>query len=65
MNELQKAEITRLRKQGEGYKLIANKLNLSRDIVRNFCKKHGLDGLGTEVTKNIKVKQQQKLYIPY
>ena len=65
MNELQKAEITRLRKQGEGYRIIANNLGLSRDIVRNFCKKHGLDGLGTEVTKNIELKQQAGILCSY
>ena len=47
----QKEKIEELRKIGIGYRSIAMALNLSRDIVRNYCKAQGLDGNGTEIKK--------------
>lgn len=44
MDDRQKREIKRMRLEGKGYRIIAKELDLSRDIVRNFCKKHGLAG---------------------
>ena len=45
----QAQEITRLRGLGMGYKLIAAELELSRDTVRNYCRKNNLDGdVGTD-----------------
>jgi len=37
-------DIIKLRKQNNGYKTIANKLNISRNTVRYHCKKHDLGG---------------------
>lgn len=44
----QKQEVLRLRKEGYGYKSIASILNISRDAVRNLCKKHNLTGYGAQ-----------------
>lgn len=44
MTEFQEKQIRDLRLQGTGYRAIASVVDLSRDIVRNYCKSHGLDG---------------------
>ena len=44
MIEFQEKQIRDLRLQGTGYRAIASVVGLSRDIVRNYCKSHGLDG---------------------
>ena len=44
MTEFQEKQIRDLRLQGTGYRAIASVVGLSRDIVRNYCKSHGLDG---------------------
>lgn len=54
MTPFQSRQIRDLRLRGMGYKGIASVTGLSRDIVRNYCKSHGLSGLGIEVTMNIK-----------
>lgn len=41
---MDKERIVELRKQGKGYKAIANELGLSRDAVRSVCIKNGLNG---------------------
>lgn len=40
--------------RGTGYKAIATITGLTRDIVRNYCKAHGLDGLCSDLTVNMK-----------
>ena len=40
---LQEEQIRQLRKQGSGYRQIGRKLNLSRDTVRNTCRKYEID----------------------
>jgi hypothetical protein len=45
--------------KGVGYRAIASVVGLSRDIVRNYCKTHGLDGYAAEFTVNIKEQMQQ------
>ena len=45
MTEYQARQICDLRSNGAGYKVIANMTGLSRDIVRNYCKSHGLAGV--------------------
>lgn len=40
MTEEQKKKIIDLRKQGLGYKKIANQLNITRDSVRGYCKRN-------------------------
>ena len=44
MTEYQAKQIRDFRRHGAGYKAIASVTGLSRDIVRNYCKSHGLDG---------------------
>lgn len=51
MTDEQREKIMELRKIGIGYRSIALALDLSRDMVRNFCKSQGLDGYGTEIKK--------------
>ncbi len=54
MTEYQERQIRGLRMRGEGYKAIASATGLSRDIVRNYCKSHGLEGLASAFTMNMK-----------
>ena len=44
MTDFQEKQIRELRVRGIGYRAIASTVGLSRDIVRNYCKKHGMDG---------------------
>lgn len=44
MTEEQKQEVERLRRLGWGYRTIATVLNVTRDQVRCYCRKIGLDG---------------------
>lgn len=54
MTEFQAKQIRDLRLHGGGYRAIASVVGLSRDIVRNYCKSHGLDGLASVLTINMK-----------
>lgn len=54
MTNLEKKKIKEYRLKGVGYKAIASVLGLSRDVVRNYCKTHGLDGDAAVVFLNIK-----------
>lgn len=42
MNEMQKSQITALRKKGCGYIRIANELELSENTVKSYCRRYGL-----------------------
>lgn len=53
MTEFQEQQIRLMREQGIGYRLIGNRLGLSRDIVRNFCRSRNLDGYGKALSKNL------------
>ena len=53
MTELQAEQIRKMRTQGIGYRAIASVVGLSRDIVRNYCRAHGMDGYASALTKNI------------
>ena len=53
MTEIQAAQIESLRIQGKGYKAIASAVGLSRDIVRNFCKANGMEGVGEAAAMNM------------
>ncbi|MFD3156682.1 hypothetical protein ACFIJ5_07450 [Haloimpatiens sp. FM7330] len=44
MTSDEKEKISELSLKGMGYKKIANFLNLTRDSVREFCKRNALDG---------------------
>ena len=54
MTEDQKELIVKMRHFGYGYRRIADKVELSRDIVRNYCKKIGLDGRADDILKSSK-----------
>ena len=61
MTEFEKQQIYSLRLKGVGYKAIAAVLGLSRDNVRSFCKRNGLDGDSKVVHLN--VEEQKKRHI--
>ena len=44
MTEEQKKQIIRLRKKGCGYTAVANKVGISKDTVKSFCRRNGLAG---------------------
>ena len=52
MTELQAEQIGKMRTQGIGYRAIASVVGLSRDIVRNYCRAHGMDGYASALTKH-------------
>jgi len=59
MTDLQEKQLREYRIKGLGYKAIASVLNLSRDVVRNYCKSHSLEGYAAVVAMNIEEKIQQ------
>ena len=56
MTILQISKIREMRLKGKGYRAIASAVGLSRDIVRNYCKNHGLDGYAPVLSINVKEK---------
>ncbi|WP_411679868.1 RNA polymerase subunit sigma-70 [Clostridium thailandense] len=56
MTSDEKEKIKELRLKGMGYKGIANLLGLTRDSVRGFCKRNGLDGASCVVALNVEEK---------
>lgn len=42
MNEMQKRHILTLRQQGIGYAEIARRLDIKRETVKTYCRRHGL-----------------------
>lgn len=61
MTDYQKEQIPVLRSGGMGYKAIANVLGLSRDIVRGFCKKNGLEGNASVIQENIALRVKNRI----
>lgn len=61
MTDYQAKQIRALRQHGAGYKAIANATGLSRDIVRNYCKSHGLNGDTETAPVNMSARIQQGL----
>ena len=55
MTDAQARQIQEMRMKGSGYKAISAAIGLSRDIVRNYCKKHNLAGYAAVVSKNVKL----------
>ena len=55
MTDTQAKQINEMRMRGMGYKAIGMAIGLSRDIVRNYCKRHNLAGYATVVSKNMKL----------
>lgn len=54
MDSQQADRIRELRIKGEGYRSIAREVGLTRDIVRNYCKSHGLDGYAEVLISNMR-----------
>ena len=54
MTDEQALQIRKLRAQGMGYRAIASAANLSRDIVRNYCRSKGIGGFHIEYEMNLK-----------
>ena len=65
MTDTQAKQIRDFRVKGIGYKAIASVLGLSRDVVRMYCKNHGLGGYGAEVVVNTAEQIQQGRACPY
>lgn len=65
MNHFQEKQIQQLRSRGIGYRSIATTVGLSRDVVRNYCKKNGLAGYAKALTKNLKEKEGSGLICLY
>ncbi|HCX04873.1 MAG TPA: RNA polymerase subunit sigma-24 [Clostridiales bacterium] len=64
MNDEQRQKIKAMRLQGFGYKRISDAIGLTRDSVRGYCRKNGLDGYGKELAKeNKKVIEEEFLFI--
>lgn len=61
MTDEQREKIKELRLEGMGYKAIATTIGLTRDSVRGFCRRHGLEGDSCVVALNVQVKHQQNL----
>jgi len=56
VTEIERQQIYDLRIKGIGYKAIAAVLGVSRDSVRSFCVRHGLDGDSKVVSLNVEEK---------
>ena len=54
MTDEQALQVRKLRAQGMGYRAIASTVNLSRDIVRNYCRSKGIGGFRAEYEMNLK-----------
>lgn len=52
MNDEQRKLIKIMRYQGIGYKKIAASMGMSRDAIRGYCKRHGLDGRAMDLVLN-------------
>ncbi len=61
MTEFEKEQIYDLRLKGVGYKAIAAVLGLTRDSVRGYCKRNGLDGDSEVVALNVEEQMKQHL----
>ncbi|MFR8860919.1 MAG: RNA polymerase subunit sigma-70 [Coprococcus eutactus] len=55
MTDAQAKQINEMRMKGMGYTAIGMAIGLSRDIIRNYCKRHNLAGYATVVSKNMKL----------
>ena len=64
MTNGQRQKIKILRYQGVGYGKIAEATGLSRDSVRNYCVREGLNGYASElVTEYRKVIKEEMLFV--
>ena len=51
MNDTQKLQIQKLRKEGYGYGKIAEKLGININTVKTYCRRHCLNGVAVESKK--------------
>ena len=58
MNDIQRAKIEEMRKEGVGYSGIAIEIGLSKDSVRAYCRKHGLGGVADNKSIGISIKNR-------
>ena len=64
MTDGQRQKIRTLRYQGVGYGKIAKATGLSRDSVRNYCIREGLNGYASElVTEYREVLKEEMLFV--
>lgn len=64
MTNEQRQQIKMLRYQGVGYAKIAKAIGLSRDSVRNYCIREGLNGYASELlVEYSKVMQEEILFV--
>lgn len=49
MTEEQKLQIMRFRNEGFGYAKVADKLGISKDTVKSFCRRNGLNGKAVQI----------------
>lgn len=61
MTDEQKQQIRKQRLEGMGYKAIASSIGISRDSVKSFCKRHGLQGNFCVVALNVEEKLGKNL----
>lgn len=61
MTDIEKQQIQDLRLNGVGYKAIASELTISRDTIRGYCKRNGLDGDSKVVSMNLVEKKNQNI----
>ena len=61
MTDAEKQQIQELRINGDGYKAISTVLGVSRDIIRGYCKRNGLDGDSKLISLNLEEKKSQNL----
>jgi len=65
MTRDEKEKIKELRLKGMGYKAIANLLGLTRDSVREFCKRNSLFGDSCVVALNVEEKVKRNVLCAY
>ena len=53
MTDVEKHQIKDLRVKGDGYKAIATILGITRDSIRSYCKRTGLDGDSKLISLNL------------
>lgn len=66
MTDEQKEKNKQMRQQGIGYNQIEDEAGLSRDLVRVYCRRRGLDGFGEELAMHHRILLQEEfLYVLY
>jgi len=61
VTDIEKQQIQELRIKGVGYKAIAAVLGMSRDTVRGYCKRNGLEGDSIVISLNVEEKKKNHL----